>query len=109
MISLAGLACQDRPRGEFDDRVREEAHGDPPWGDVGSHLPNLSGAVEIDDVDGKPHKKGVDRLAWNDPEGFARGKVGAPKKAFAAGGGPVGNFDHVCENRFAGEIPNLHF
>ena len=51
----------------------------------------------------------MDRFARNNPEGFASGKVGSPEKSLAAGGGSVGNFDIVCEDRLAGDIPNLHF
>ena len=69
-----------------------------------SHLANPEALIQVDEVDGEFHEKGVDRFARNNPQTFARGQalvVEQPDPPFGAG---VGLFGAVGQQRLAGLI-----
>jgi len=87
--------------------VSPKAAGEPPWANIGARLKDLILAVEIDEIDRKSHREGVNGLTGNDPEPFAVCQAFAPEQALAAAMAVTGELHTVSELGAAGDIMNL--
>lgn len=81
-IAALGFAGQGGAGGEFEDGMRGQTSGEAPCADGVAHLADAVLAVEVDEIDGEAHEKGVHRFAGHDPEAFSGGEAVAAQQSF---------------------------
>jgi len=100
-LSLTNGAC-----GQFYDRMRGETSRQPPRGYAAAQLAYAMLAIEVDQVDGKPHADGVYGLAGLDPEAFSRSKLISSEQALSACGAVACEIELSGQDRIASLVEN---
>ena len=67
---------------------------------------NPLAAIEINQIDGELHKKGVDRLARDDPQALALLQAPVLEETGTARRAVAGHTDTLPQNRVSGVIPH---
>ncbi len=95
-----------RSRRQLQHRVRQQAERNPALGHVRADLADLALFVEKHHVDRELHREGVDPLARNDPQAFARLQASVLQQAGAALGAGVGDVGTVRQFPIPSQIPD---
>jgi len=94
-------ACRELKNG-----MRGETHRQPPRRHAIAHFLDPMLAVQIYQVDGEFHKKGMNRLTGNDPQAFARSQTLASQQALIALWSAVSDFQVGRQNSAARDVRN---
>jgi len=105
-VAALGLAGSDRAGWQLDDRVRAESARDAAGSDIASDLDHPAIPVEIDQIEGELHGKGVDGFAGDDPQAFAGLKAGAAEKTSITAGSGIGDLDARADFSLTSDVAN---
>ena len=111
LIPFASTTDFDRARGEFNNGMRQNAHGYAPWRDVRDSFAYDVLPVEIDQIEGELHKEGMNALARCDPEPFSDTQMGVFQQSGSALRAGVSHIDGVPEQSPTRKVlePVFHF
>jgi hypothetical protein len=108
-IALLCLGSLDGASRKLKDRVGRQTTRESPGRNGRLDLFDTMLPIDIDKIDRKPHEKGVNCFAWNDPHALALAEPFSSKESFRALCSGTRNFGFVCNQRVACKITNPHF
>jgi hypothetical protein len=83
-VTRNGLRSMDGSHWKLKHGISTQACGQPPRAHIFFGLHHAMLSVEVDQIDGEPHKEGMDRLAGNNPQTVSSTQRISPEQALTA-------------------------